>query len=328
MISIETLHTWACECGFSDIRLCAPDGFEHAKEIVDHQPTLSERHQLRFFPKEDHSWIQSLAVLLWPYLPPTDTGAENNLFVDSYYEASNAAYHAARELETRLIQAGHLAKANVSYPAKETALRAGLGVIGKNSLLITPEYGSRVVIILMATDLPVPIYQKQHASQTSCASCLDCGRCAKACPAGAIDERGMSHPEKCLRNFMLEGVVIPEHLRKKIGMRMIGCDICQRVCPMQPQFSRHLAKSPYLLRHFITEDAAQFSSSVSNLADEIGRNAARPQRIRAQAALLAGNSGNPAYLPVLRLWSDSSFEAVREHALWAISQIELADSDT
>ena len=67
---------------------------------------------------------------------------------------------------------------------------------------------------------------------------------------------------------------------------------------------------------------------VSLLANEIGRNAARPQRVRAQAALLAGNSGNPAYLPVLNQWAQAPFDAVREHALWAIRQIKSKMSDT
>ena len=328
MICIDTLQAWAHECGFSEIQFCAADDFDHAKSIVEEQEPLSERRQLRYFPHEDHPWIQSIAVLLWHYLPRTDVGTEESVFVDSYYAASNAAYHAACELECRLTDAGHHAKANVAYPAKEAALRAGMGVIGKNSLLITPENGSRVVIILMATDLYVPVKRDLRACDKSTTSCLDCGRCAKACPTGAIDEKGMSHPEKCLRNFMMEGVVIPEHLRKRIGMKLLGCDICQRVCPMQPVFSPTPKRLAYPLSGFITDDSSVFSASVSKLATEIGRNTARPQRIRAQVAILAGNSKNPEYLPVLRAWSNSPFEAVRIHALWAISQIELEDANT
>lgn len=323
MISAEMLYAWANELGFSGAGFCHPHDFLLSKSIVDSQETLHERRQLRFSPQTDHQWVQSLVVLLWPY-SPCDSGSEKALFIDSYYQASNAAYHAARELEKRLTQAGHCVRANVPYPAKEAALRAGLGVIGQNSLLITPDHGSRVVIILMATDIVLPGMQPEQ----NAGSCAACGKCIKACPTGAIDKDGLSHPERCLRNFMMEGIVVPEHLRRSIGMRLIGCDICQRVCPMQPCALPCDERKPFSLCDFVTDDADLFSASISRLAGEIGRNTARPQRVRAQAALLAGNSKDSAFLPVLQQWAQLPFDAVREHAQWAIRQIELANADT
>ena len=317
MFSKERFISQAIELGFCKVGFCMPDCFDAAKQIVDSQETLSERKQLRFSPKDDHPEVRSIAVLLWPYLPAQkpDDGC---VFVDSYYAASNAAYHAARALETRVQAEGCFAKANVSYPAKTAALRAGMGVIGKNSLLITPEWGSRVVIILMATGIELP---SAEISSTCSGTCFACGRCSHACPAGAITNDGMTHPERCLRNYMMEGVVVPEHLRAKIGMRMIGCDICQRVCPMQPHTEVHDGRR-YLLDDFMAEDDSAFSCAVAALASEIGRNSARPQRVRAQAALLAGNSKNPRFLPILHQWAQSPFDAVCVHAKWAIQQIE------
>ncbi len=130
-----------------------------------------------------------------------------------------------------------------------------------------------------------------------------------------------------MRNFMMEGIVVPAHLRSRMGMRLIGCDICQRVCPMQPHGDA-IAQRRYALDALMTADAAAFSAAVASLSQEIGRNVARPQRVRAQAAILAGNSGNPAYLPVLRAWAQSDFEAVRTHAAWAVERIERAQSGT
>ena len=49
---------------------------------------------------------------------------------------------------------------------------------------------------------------------------------------------------------------------------------------------------------------------------------ARPQRVRAQLALICGNIGSEKDLPVLREWAQSEFDAVKTHALWAIEQIE------
>lgn len=315
----STLRIRAQEIGFRQMALCPTDGFEREREMVREQEKLAERRQLRFMPLEDYPQAKSLAVLLWPYLQAEIPQGER-LFVDSYYAASNAAYHAAKELEGRLLAEGCFAKANVSYPAKEAAVRAGLGIIGRSSLLITPQYGTRVVIILMATDIEACTGRAQAEHE---ASCIGCGRCRKACPTGAIDESGMSHPERCLRNYMMEGNITPEAVRRKIGMRLLGCDICQRVCPMQP----NRGETPSMdigLEELMTTEQRAFSEAVARIAGQIGRNAARPQRIRAQAALLAGNSGNAAYLPVLREWAQSPFESVREHACWSIEQIEQA----
>ena len=84
----------------------------------------------------------------------------------------------------------------------------------------------------------------------------------------------------------------------------------------------------FQLSDFVTNDSQAFSRSFALLAQEIGRNVARPQRVRAQAAILAGNSKDPVYLPVLHAWAQLPFDAVREHALWAIEQIELANRNT
>ncbi|MBP3645227.1 MAG: epoxyqueuosine reductase [Clostridia bacterium] len=310
------------DVGFMSVGQCSPDSFNHSKRIVESQPPLSERRQLRYLPREEMPWIRSIAVLLFPYMPATVQN-DNTVFIDSYYQASNNAYHAAISLENIAKSAGRMIKANVSYPAKEAAVRAALGAIGKNGLLITEQYGTRVVIILMATDFAP---EGEDAPYTGI-SCLDCGACIRACPAAALDQHGMSHPERCLRNFMMEGVVMPEHLREKNGARLIGCDVCQRVCPMQKEKVTVSKSVDFCTDDFVTQDQAAFSDSVQRLANMIGRNAARPQRIRAQAALIAGNSGNPAYLPILRDWSESPFEAVRVHASWAVERLSAVKHD-
>ena len=305
------LRRWALEVGFGALGLCPADGFEAALLRVKSQAELPERRQLRFFPERDLPWARSLAVLLWPYAPAALPG-KGEVFVDSYYRASNEAYHAARALEARLSDAGVRVQANVPYPAREAAVRAGLGIIGQNGLLISPQFGTRTVIILIATELSAP----QDGDRRPAGSCLRCGRCARACPGGAIDGQGMSHPERCLRNSMMEGTVVPEPLRGRMGARLLGCDVCQRVCPMQPAMGQ--GPCSIALDDLVTCDEARFSQTVRALAQDIGKNVARPQRLRAQAALLSANLGRIQDIPVLRQWALSPFEAVRVHAAWAL----------
>ena len=131
----------------------------------------------------------------------------------------------------------------------------------------------------------------------------------------------MSRPHLCLRNHMLEGTIVPKELRNQMNNRLVGCDVCQRVCPMQPVDQQLVQACSFKLDDFVTLDEGVFSESIRRLSEQIGRNAARPQRVRAQAALLAGNTLNPVYLPVLRAWSESPFEAVREHAGWAMEKL-------
>ena len=308
---------WARELGFAEMGICSISDFTQQKKAVDAQPELRERRQLRYDPQVDCPWATALLVLLWPYTQAPLPKDRKHVFIDSYYAASNRAYQAAKALEKKLCDAGYKALANVSYPARTAAVRAGLGVIGDNGLLIAPGYGSRVVIILLATDAVIA----EKRDSVSPGECMHCGRCAMACPSGALESCGMTHPERCLRNFMMEGMVVPESSRAQMGMKLVGCDMCQRVCPMQTG-EESVGSMTFHLDDFMTVDEAAFRESVSHLGWVIGRNMARPQRVRAQAALLAGNRGCAQDLAVLRAWEQSDFEAVREHAKWAIRQIE------
>lgn len=322
-MEIAQLRQWAEELGFSKMGICSPDAFAQEKKTVDVQAQIKERKQLRFYPADDYPEAKALLVLLYPYHPARLPQDGEQLFIDQYYNASNRAYHAASLLEKRIQSAGFMAQANVPYPAKAAALRAGLGLIGDHGLLITPDYGTRVVIILLATNAVEPEEKEPRHSERS--QCLHCGKCENACPVKAIDAAGGFHPERCLRNYMMEGVVVPEDVRRLMGQSLIGCDRCQRVCPLQPDCTEH-EEEAFTLRDFLTEDEQRFKHAVNRLAGQIGRNAARPQRVRAQAALLAGNMKTKEYANALCALSKSPFDAVRVHAQWALEQIDIHDS--
>ncbi len=117
-----------------------------------------------------------------------------------------------------------------SSPVDEVdmCIKAGLGVRGKNSLLITPRYGSFVFIGEILTNMPL--------DNTTCfedKGCLNCGLCAKACPGKAIRETGINK-DRCASNLtQKKGELTDEEvLIIKKAHTIFGCDICQLVCPM------------------------------------------------------------------------------------------------
>ncbi|MBE7063048.1 MAG: epoxyqueuosine reductase [Ruminococcaceae bacterium] len=109
---------------------------------------------------------------------------------------------------------------------KLSAYNAGLGFFGQNSLLINETYGSFVFIGYVETDLILP------PDTPLTRTCTGCGRCAAACPGGAI-ENGKIHVEKCASAISQKrGILSAEEtdILKKSGF-VWGCDICQTVCP-------------------------------------------------------------------------------------------------
>lgn len=115
-----------------------------------------------------------------------------------------------------------------SSPVDEVdmAVKAGLGVKGKNSLLITPQFGSYVFIGEILTTLPL---------ETTCfenAGCLDCGLCRRSCPGGAITDGVATH--LCASHISQKkgDLTAEETAILARAHTVFGCDICQIVCPM------------------------------------------------------------------------------------------------
>ena len=112
-------------------------------------------------------------------------------------------------------------------PEVTAARLAGLGVLGRNGLLITPRYGSFVFIGEIVTDFELPKCGKPGDN------CIACGRCASLCPAGAITQNGASC-ELCISHITQQKGELSDEQQKLIkkANTIWGCDICQNVCPM------------------------------------------------------------------------------------------------
>ncbi|EHD20005.1 MULTISPECIES: tRNA epoxyqueuosine(34) reductase QueG [Brenneria] len=106
------------------------------------------------------------------------------------------------------------------------AAKAGLGWVGKHSLLLNRESGSWFFLGELLIDLPLPVDQPQ---QEQCGRCV---ACITTCPTGAIVEPYTVDARRCISylTIELEGA-IPEAFRPLIGNRIYGCDDCQLICP-------------------------------------------------------------------------------------------------
>ncbi len=115
------------------------------------------------------------------------------------------------------------------------AVRAGLGWIGKNTNLISPEYGSFFFIGELILDIDLPADEKIVRNH-----CGNCTRCIDACPTRALVAPYVLDARKCISYQTIEnrGEIDPE-LRGKFANRMFGCDICQDVCPWNLKSEPH-----------------------------------------------------------------------------------------
>jgi len=109
---------------------------------------------------------------------------------------------------------------------KAFAVKSGIGWMGKNSLIISPDAGSWLLlgVILLDTELETdePLEDR----------CGECTGCIDACPTGAIVAPYVVDARRCISYLLgeLKGA-IPEELKSMIGNRIFGCDDCQWACP-------------------------------------------------------------------------------------------------
>jgi len=207
---------------------------------------------------------------------------------------------------------------------KAWAQRAGIGWIGKNGCLITPEHGSWVVLgtVLVDRDLEP---DAPHPDR-----CGSCAACLPACPTGAIPEPGFVDSRRCISFWTIERRgPIPDEAAGALGGWVFGCDACQLVCPWNDAARR--GSDPELLPRpgrealalddllALTEDEYRARFHGTSLAR------ARHDGLLRNAILLAGASGDRSRVDRIRSHLDSTHEGVRAAAAWALAALGRTD---
>ena len=117
---------------------------------------------------------------------------------------------------------------SVPLAERGLAVRAGLGFIGKNHMLINPKLGPQIFLGEIITSMKLP------ADEPIADSCRNCNKCIEACPTGALRSDGQFDANKCISYLTIEykGQILPD-LAEKIEDRLFGCDECVMACPYQ-----------------------------------------------------------------------------------------------
>lgn len=208
---------------------------------------------------------------------------------------------------------------------RDWAEAAGIGFIGKNTCLIRPNEGSWhfLATVLLTVELDCSL-QPPAAAEGTCGRCT---RCLDICPTDAFVAPYVLDARRCISYLTIElKGPIPRELRPLMGNRILGCDLCQQVCPWNRRFA--------CARHSIAAETA-IALGAPHLLDLIGLTPERFKmrfqdtpllRLRRRGFLrnvcvALGNWGSGESVPALAQALRDEEPLIRGHAAWALGRV-------
>lgn len=328
------------ELGFSLAGVTSPDAPDHL-DIYKNWLRLGRHGEMHYLENERESErredpkrilpdCKSVLVLGIPYDDPENLGQPKAGEGRIAAYAWGKDYHV--ELRPRLKAIVEYAEELVGHSIpnrwyadsgplleRELGQRAGLGWIGKNSMLINPNKGSYFLLaeILLGIELvfdnPITV---DH--------CGSCRRCINACPTDCILEDRTLDATRCISYLTIElKGPIPEDLRPKMGDWIFGCDICQMVCPWNERFAEpkgdpaFTRSRPTILSEEIKLSTSEFNKKFKT--SPVKRTKRRGYLRNVSVAL--GNAAQNAGVEALSGALADNEALVRGHAVWALGQV-------
>lgn len=218
------------------------------------------------------------------------------------------------------------------------AKHAGLGWLGKNTLLLNQQMGSYFFlgVILTALDLQPTV---EAAKVPAADRCGTCRKCIDACPTQALVEPYVMDARKCISYLTIElRGPVPLEFREAMGEHVFGCDICQDVCPwnrsapvtQDQEFQpRTFEAGQSLFRPNLERLAAMDQQEFSNVFQGSPIKRAKWRGLVRNACIALGNADKARsseererVLTLLSRLTESDDSMVAESAQWAVSRIQ------
>ncbi len=348
--SVSRIRAWAEQSGFQEIGFTSlndPVQLKHLRSHIEHLSNwleldhqgemryMQRNKELRARPGDLFAATATVISLRMNYLP-ADTHRWRTLRDKSKAYVSRYAlgrdYH--KLIRRRLV---HLvARLQSVYPdasfrvftdsapvlEKALAESAGLGWIGKNTLLLNRKAGSWFFLSEIFTDLK--FHNTNERLPTN--HCGSCTGCIDVCPTGAIIAPYQLDARKCISYLTIElKGPIPPPLRPLMGNRIFGCDDCQLVCPWN-RFARNTGEKDFKPRHGLddAELVDLFRWSEEEFLKRTEGSAIRRTGylgwLRNLAVALGNAPANAIIISALRSRLDHPSEMLREHIDWALRQ--------
>lgn len=338
----QSIKEWGRELGFQQVGIADVQLGEHERHLQrwldagyqGEMDYMAAHGSKRSHPEQLVPGTLRVVSLRMDYLPG-DTrmsaclAQPETAYVSRY--ALGRDYHKLirkrlQQLADRIQQAigpfGHRAFVD-SAPVLEKAIaeQAGLGWIGKNTLILNRKAGSWFFLGELFVDLALPV-DAPHATE----HCGRCTACLDICPTAAFVAPYVLDARRCISYLTIEYKgSIPVELRPLIGNRVFGCDDCQLVCPWN-RFAKPTTQNDFQPRHGL--DNAALSALFRWSEEEfLSRTEGSPLRragyerwLRNLAVGLGNAPSSIAVLEALAARRDDPSELVREHVLWALQR--------
>jgi len=340
------LRAWAAELGFNAVGICATDLSPHDQHLRDwlandyhgEMEYMARHGARRWNPGELVPGTLRIISVRMDYLrdgadplqvlerPDQAYIARYALGRDYHKLMRNRLEQLAQRLRAQRPQASHRVFVD-SAPVLErgAAQKAGLGWIGKNTMLIDPRAGSFFFLGEIYTDIALAVdapFESMH--------CGSCTACLGACPTGAFVAPFVLDARRCIAYLTIElqGAIPPE-MRPLIGNRVFGCDDCQLACPWnkfaQPSCEadfapRNSLDSISLVELFAWSEPQFLERAAGTPLYRLGHE----RWLRNLAVALGNGPADDAAVAALSARLQHPSEMVREHINWALQRLRAA----